>query len=51
MEKIVLRVLFHKFSRFLVSKGKLANLSPFSPDFFDLEFTISNQRLPNLVSE
>ena len=51
MEKIVLVVLFYKFSRFFVRKGKLANLPPFSPRFSDLEFTILNQRLPNLVPE
>ena len=34
MEKIVLMVLFYKFSRFFVRKGKLVNLSPFFPLIF-----------------
>ena len=34
MEKIVLVVLFYKFSRFFVRKGKLANLPPFPPPIF-----------------
>lgn len=36
MEKIVLMVLFYEFSRFLVRKGKLANLSPFPPPDFSI---------------